>query len=172
MSRTAAAVTERFWSKVNKTAGCWNWGASKSKKGYGQFRIGKRVVKAHRVAYELENGLIPAGMDVDHRCHNKACVNPAHLRLATNKQNHENLPGAQANSKSGVRGVSWNKASGKWTAKLQHNGRGIHVGLFPTVEAAAEAVAAKRRELFTHSDMDKPESKKEALLLSFANSNA
>jgi hypothetical protein len=164
MARITTAA-ERFWPKVNKTDGCWNWAASKSKKGYGQFRIGKRVVKAHRVAYELEYGPIPAGMDVDHRCHNKSCVRPAHLRLATNKQNHENLPGAQANSKSGVRGVSWSKASGKWLAKVQHSGRGIYVGLFDDIDAAAAAVSAKRRELFTHSDMDQHVPEKEALLL-------
>lgn len=73
---------ERFWAKVNKTATCWNWTASKDDDGYGHFlvkRNGKNYSDvAHRVAYELTHGPIPADKTTDHICHNRACVNPAH----------------------------------------------------------------------------------------------
>ncbi|WP_284984258.1 HNH endonuclease signature motif containing protein [Arthrobacter sp. efr-133-TYG-118] len=146
---------ERFWAKVEKTPGCWNWTASKNEHGYGRFRTEGRVVKAHRAAYEIARGPIPPRLVVDHICHNPGCVNPDHLRLATHKQNQENRAGARHNNKSGVRGVVWYKASGKWRAQVGHKGKLHHVGMFANLNEAAAAVAAKRRDLFTHSEMDR-----------------
>ena len=80
-------MEQRFLSKVNKTDGCWLWTASKDEKRYGHFGIGQRVCKAHRVAYELWNGPIPAGVLVRHKCDEPSCVNPEHLELGTNQDN-------------------------------------------------------------------------------------
>lgn len=90
---------------------------------------------------------------VDHRCHNRGCVRPDHLRLATNKQNQENLSGPHQDSSSGVRGVSWEK--GRWRACVVHDGHKINVGRFVTLDEAEAAVRAKRLELFTHNDLDR-----------------
>jgi hypothetical protein len=77
----------RFWAKVAKTPTCWLWTASKTTHGYGRFKVEGRNALAHRVAYELEIGSIPDGLQLDHvatrGCTNRNCVNPAHLEPVT-----------------------------------------------------------------------------------------
>lgn len=86
--------SELFWSKVDKTDTCWNWTRSVTKHGgYGQFFVRSKIkinYMAHRLAYTLLRGPIPAGMQLDHMCHNRRCVNPAHLRAVDHKGNAEN----------------------------------------------------------------------------------
>lgn len=83
----------RFWSKVDKNGplGCWIWTASLDSSGYGQFIVvrGQRgyPLRAHRVAWEYLRGSIPNERVVDHRCRNRACVNPEHMELVTNREN-------------------------------------------------------------------------------------
>lgn len=144
---------EAFWAKVDKSGNCWLWLAGRTAKGYGQLRRDGKIVYAHRYSLELAGEQV-AGHQVDHTCHNPSCVRPDHLRLATNKQNSENLSGPYANSKSGVRGVWWDARANQWHASVGHNG-GQHRKRFPSLDQAAEWVRKTRLELFTHNDLDR-----------------
>lgn len=81
----------RFWSKVDKRGetDCWVWLGGTSRSGYGYFYFTsvKRVVSAHRFAYELIVGKIPPDMTIDHLCRNRSCVNPAHMEVVTRGEN-------------------------------------------------------------------------------------
>lgn len=77
---------ERFWNKVEKSDGCWNWIGSK-RVGYGAFKINGKVTGAHRYSFELKNGKIPDGMIICHSCDNPSCVNPDHLFLGSHRDN-------------------------------------------------------------------------------------
>lgn len=147
-------LAERFWAKVQKTDECWLWTASGDTSGYGQVVVDGRLCAAHRVSWELANGPIPEGMFIDHRCHNRRCVNPEHLRLVTNAQNMQHRKGAMRNSKSGVRGVSWDKQVKAWCAYASLNGRQYWGGYHLTLEEADAAARALRARLHSHDDYE------------------
>lgn len=149
------SVRERLDAHTDKSGECWEWTAAKNWKGYGEIRVGRSNQRAHRVAVELDRGPIPPGMVVDHMCHNPGCVRPAHLQIVTPKQNEENRIGAQSNSASGVRGVTWYRRYRKWSADVKHHGVRIHVGYFASISDAECAVIAKRNELFTNNLQDR-----------------
>lgn len=82
---------DRFLSRV-KSGGvieCWPWILGLDHYGYGQFSIGTKKIKAHRMAYELAKGPIPIGLCVLHECDNPKCCNPSHLTTGTHKLNSE-----------------------------------------------------------------------------------
>ena len=88
----AETAEERFWRKVNKTDDCWLWTGSLDRTGYGEFvvvgtRKGRRKTGAHRFAWELDNGPIADGMELDHLCRVHSCVRPSHMELVTHREN-------------------------------------------------------------------------------------
>lgn len=148
----------RFWAKVQKGEGCWHWTAAKNNAGYGVIGQGspsRALLLAHRVSYGLAKGPIPSGRVIDHTCHNRACVNPSHLRAATLKENNENQSRVRRDNRHQLAGVGLNKRNGRYRARVTHNGREHYGGEYMTAEEAAEAARNLRLSLFTHNERDK-----------------
>lgn len=81
---------ERLWERVDKVsseAGCWLWTGALVAGGYGTVSRNMKMLRVHRVTYELLVGPIPAGLQLDHLCRNRACCNPGHLEPVTAKEN-------------------------------------------------------------------------------------
>jgi hypothetical protein len=99
---TAETVWERL--SIPHPAACWTFVGGLSSRGYGQFYFDGRLHTAHVVAWELTNGPVPDGMQLDHLCRNRACSNLAHLEPVTGKTNVERSPvhnGAKTHCPSG-----------------------------------------------------------------------
>lgn len=79
---------ERFKEKVFVTScGCWIWLGKPDKDGYGIFFIDGKQVKAHRYSYIKKRGPIKKGLEIDHLCRIRCCVNPGHMEAVTHKKN-------------------------------------------------------------------------------------
>lgn len=152
-----ATASQRFFAKVKKTQSCWEWhGAKNDRDGYGRFWLDNKIQLAHRASLKISGVAIPDNLFADHMCHNKSCVNPAHLRIVTKKQNGENHSGGPLSiSKSGVRGVHWEARTGKWVAQVTSKGHGYFNARFALKADAESAAIAKRNEWFTHNDRDR-----------------
>lgn len=138
---------ERFWDKVQKTAGCWFWMGAIESSGYGRFWAEGLLHTAHRYAYAKQYGAIPDDAVVDHLCHNRDCVNPEHLRPATYAQNADNFSGVKRNNSSGHRNVSWSKHLGKWLVTATKQGKRKHIGVYPEYELHRAAYYAREYRL-------------------------
>lgn len=94
-----AKRVEHFWSRVVKSPSCWTWTGSRNEAtGYCacNMRVEGGGGYAHRVAYILAKGPIPAGLSIDHLCRNRGCVNPDHLEAVSHRENILRSPNALA----------------------------------------------------------------------------
>lgn len=87
----ADTLLDRLAEKVLVGDGCWEWIGGKADTGYGKFHIpgatAPKQVQAHRLVYELLHGPIPDGLEADHLCENRGCVNPSHIELVPHRAN-------------------------------------------------------------------------------------
>lgn len=74
---------------IEPNSGCWLWAGAISGSGYGRVKKprSREAEQAHRAVYKILRGPIPEGLVLDHKCRTRCCVNPAHLRPLTNKEN-------------------------------------------------------------------------------------
>lgn len=86
----------RFWQKVVKSEGCWEWTGAHDGGGYGHIKVDGKMLKAHRISYEWARGEIPPSLDIDHLCRNRSCVNPAHMEPVPRRENTRRGEGATA----------------------------------------------------------------------------
>jgi hypothetical protein len=136
-------ATGLFTWKVrrNSRGGCVLPGdpAGTAFQGYVQIKTGGVFWRAHRLAWAIMTGELPAdGFEIDHINGVRSDNRFANLRLATRYQNNLNM-GISRRNVSGVKGVSYDGKSGKWLARLKHEGRVIHLGYHATIDAAASA---------------------------------
>ena len=99
MARVQGTVFQRFLAKiaVSETLSwggtpCWIWSGKPNRKGYGNLLMSPgmmpRSKSAHRLSHEIFKGEIPSGLQTDHLCRNRICVNPDHLEAVTSRVNH------------------------------------------------------------------------------------
>jgi hypothetical protein len=89
------STEDLFWLKVDKNGplmpkmdtNCWVWTGATDSDGYGVFAVKRRLTGAHRFGYVIQNGDIPDGHLIMHRCNNPPCVRGGHLDTGTNAEN-------------------------------------------------------------------------------------
>ena len=96
MARTGRPVTNTLagvWQHIDHRGAdeCWPWLLSCTSGGYGQYHVGRKGYKAHRVAYEQSTGVAPGALVVRHKCDNPPCCNPNHLELGSVLDNHQDM---------------------------------------------------------------------------------
>lgn len=121
---------------------------SLTEKNYVRLNLDKRLYMAHRMAWLYMTGEFPK-REIDHIDGDRSNNKWVNLRLATRKQNMENI-GLFCTNTSGYRGVIWYRRNNKWGATVFHNGKRHFGGLFDSREQAATAARALRDSLFTH----------------------
>lgn len=135
--RKRTTPEERFWRDVTQGDYCWEW-TGPVEKGAGRFWGEGKPVLAHVYSYTLHKGPIPNGQEVDHKCRNRRCVNPDHLRAVERWKNAQNKE-ARKNNTSGYKGVTFIPKLGKYLARGRGtSGERVAVGYFTDPEEAAK----------------------------------
>lgn len=141
-----------FWKKVtSNVVSMGDKAGGPNSKGYIQICIDGKSFKAHRLAWLLSYGEDPGNMEIDHIDRNRGNNKRSNLRLASVKQNRENI-GTPRHNTSGFRGVSQRTDTGVWVAYIYHNKAKLHIGTYKTFQEAADARMLYECTLFTHSD--------------------
>lgn len=141
---------EAFEERTEWQGECLLWTGARNNYGYGVQSSGRSraegPILAHRYAWERECGPIPEGMFIDHICWNRACVNVAHLRLATTAENVSYRDGGNYRENGLPRNVY--RKRGKFRVQVVKDGTARNFGVFETAEEAAEVAKAARQRLF------------------------
>lgn len=123
------------WKKSNKKAGSLTYSK------YVRIVIKNKAYYAHRLVWLFVYGHLPKM--IDHINHNRSDNRLCNLREATDTQNNCNLRIRKDNT-SGIKGVSWFARDKNWRARIQINGKSIHIGYFDKISSAKEAIYKAR----------------------------
>lgn len=128
---------DRFWSKVSKSSGCWEWVCGRyTLDGYGMFSIGHKTLSAHRYSYFLYHKYMPPrGMVIDHLCRNKVCVRPSHLEMVTSREN--TVRGNTIKNKKSKLPLGVSKFREKFMVYKCFNGTRYYLGVYNTPQEAS-----------------------------------
>ena len=148
-----ATTAERIAAYTRKDGECIRWTRYLNDDGYAQIRDRGSMRSVHTVVFELHNGKVPDGLEIDHLCHNRDCVNIHHLRAVTHKQNMENRAGLRSTNSTGFTGVFVHGSV--FQASVVHNGKRVNAGIFDNALAASDAALELRNRLFTHNEIDR-----------------
>ena len=146
------SIEQRLARNQERTSGgCIVWTKRKTAAGYGQIRHEGRSRAVHRLAWEIERGIPPSGMMVNHVCGNRACFNLDHLELQCHVGNSAYLT-HPPRSKSGYRNV-YQQPSGRYRCSVHHMGQ-TYGSMWDTAEEAHAQAKALRVELFGVEDYE------------------
>jgi hypothetical protein len=155
LAQQKAQRIEKLLGAVTRTdgdRGCWEWARQRSPEGYAIVRWQGCSQLAHRVAYELLVGPIPDGLQIDHKCRNRGCVNPNHLQAVTSLANNENRSTGSTIA-SGARNVY--RIRNRWQVRVRHEVRTYYGGSFVDLEDAKRAAVDLRNKLHTNNLADR-----------------
>lgn len=142
-----ATWQEALDKRVRHDGECLIWTGHTNQWGYGRVNVGgNRLRVVHHLAWERAHGPVPDGMELDHICFSRACVNVEHLRPVTKSDNARHRRGAQPNSKSGVRNV--HAYGDRWYVRLKVKGKHLKFGTYDTIDEASEVAERARKEVF------------------------
>ncbi|MCV5094213.1 HNH endonuclease [Escherichia coli] len=134
-----------LWKPRNGVSKTWNSryagkraGCLHKRSGYIHVGFNRRIYQEHRIIWEMHNGPIPEGMEIDHIDHNKVNNHIENLRLVTCQDNNHNRS-RNHNNKSGCAGVYWLERLRKWCAVIRINGKLKHLGVFKSKDDAIKA---------------------------------
>jgi len=128
----------------------YTWTASRAKgreSVYAQGWDGYKSVMMHRWIMNPHPKKV-----IDHINHNTLDNRRENLRELTHAENLQNHRGASKNSKSGVRGVYWDRSRGMWMAQYKLNGKPVNLGRFKTIEEARDVVERERKKVMMYSN--------------------
>lgn len=137
---------ESFNTRTEWQGQCLVWTGYAQHDGYGQMRINGKGKRVHRYAWERVNGQVPDGFVIDHVCHNPACVNIDHLRLASRSQNGAYRKGPEEGSQTGIRNVY--QVGNGFVVIISKGETRFRSPVLPDIEQAEQLAEATRKKMF------------------------
>lgn len=146
-ARRYSTPEETFANRTRREGDCLVWTANLGGNGYGRMQIAGKSKYAHRYAWERVNGPIPPHLVIDHICHNPACVNIEHLRLASKSQNAAYRTESTTRSGAGRRNVTYIPGDRCFVVQVKHRGK-TYGHRHASLESAVKEAEFLRSELF------------------------